>query len=622
MAEDCDDSEGKEIARRRRREETRDRDGRGNRLSSNDWPSRVSRKNGEPHSRLQGDASVRGAMEKSVKAYDMGLVAKLNGGAKSEPSNRNYFTQPQNYRPLSYTTPTPEEFPPSPLGLWRSSKEFIKSRTSNPIPIPSPGSQTPIERWAQADGIPPPLGLAEPVPGQPSFSPAFTEIRNSGDNASVSSYVTDNDAHSNGDARMRRSMSASLLGQGFDDSGIASSMQSRNSCDPYEDSDYQMDEAPYHHVYQMKRLTIQDARTPPKSNSYPSQVNHQRVGSKRRASSPPNEDTMNSEPTRKGVLLESVGSEIYDRSRRTSPIHQGGARNSPGGPSKCRASSGIFSSQVPRSASGSFASAAASSLTWSSSVGLSSLASSITTVDRGTPATSYTPSIDMEIIDAPFRQSQITLAANRPNNRQRTGSETTITATGAEKDTVAVKHLSAPKMAGAFICECCPKKPKKFETYEDLQLHETEKQYSCQYCSNRFKNKNEAERHQNSLHLRKHSWSCAALCGYEAAFHQSPQRPNAEICGYCGKEFPSPPQWDARVEHLTTEHKFGECNQSKKFYRADHFRQHLKHSHSGTSGKWTNVLENACMRDEIPPATGSLGLGTCATSAISEEGSD
>lgn len=48
MAEDCDDSEGKEIARRRRREETRDRDGRGNRLSSNDWPSRVSRKNGEP----------------------------------------------------------------------------------------------------------------------------------------------------------------------------------------------------------------------------------------------------------------------------------------------------------------------------------------------------------------------------------------------------------------------------------------------------------------------------------------------------------------------------------------------------------------------------------------------
>lgn len=48
------------------------------------------------------------------------------------------------------------------------------------------------------------------------------------------------------------------------------------------------------------------------------------------------------------------------------------------------------------------------------------------------------------------------------------------------------------------------------------------------------------------------------------------------------------------------EHKFGECNQTKKFYRADHFRQHLKHSHAGTSGKWTNVLENACMVEEAP----------------------
>jgi hypothetical protein len=52
---------------------------------------------------------------------------------------------------------------------------------------------------------------------------------------------------------------------------------------------------------------------------------------------------------------------------------------------------------------------------------------------------------------------------------------------------------------------------------------------------------------------------------------------------------------------LTTVHKFGECNNAKKFFRADHFRQHLKHSHAGTSGKWTNILENACMKEEQPP---------------------
>lgn len=59
--------------------------------------------------------------------------------------------------------------------------------------------------------------------------------------------------------------------------------------------------------------------------------------------------------------------------------------------------------------------------------------------------------------------------------------------------------------------------------------------------------------------------------------------------------------WEVRIGHLQEEHKFGECNQAKKFFRADHFRQHLKHSHAGTSGKWTNMLENSCMKDEPLP---------------------
>ncbi|KAI9643386.1 hypothetical protein NHQ30_008005 [Ciborinia camelliae] len=182
-----------------------------------------------------------------------------------------------------------------------------------------------------------------------------------------------------------------------------------------------------------------------------------------------------------------------------------------------------------------------------------------------------------------------------------------------------VKHNSAPSRQGGFICECCPKKPKKFDTQEELNAHEQEKQYECQYCRNRFKNKNEAERHQNSLHLRRHSWSCAALADWAHAFHPCPSRPNdADTCGYCGEDFPrsgvtspgpnGPPMrmatnddWDHRVAHLQEMHKFGECNHAKKFFRADHFRQHLKHSHAGTSGKWTNMLENACMIDEPPP---------------------
>jgi hypothetical protein len=48
-------------------------------------------------------------------------------------------------------------------------------------------------------------------------------------------------------------------------------------------------------------------------------------------------------------------------------------------------------------------------------------------------------------------------------------------------------------------------------------------------------------------------------------------------------------------------HKLGECNHAKTFFRADHFRQHLKHSHAATSGKWTNTIENACMKKEPLP---------------------
>ncbi|KAJ4125156.1 hypothetical protein NW765_015546 [Fusarium oxysporum] len=184
---------------------------------------------------------------------------------------------------------------------------------------------------------------------------------------------------------------------------------------------------------------------------------------------------------------------------------------------------------------------------------------------------------------------------------------------------IKVQMPNATKVQGFFMCECCPKKPKRCDTIEQLNAHEAEKRYECSFCESRFKNKNEAERHQNSLHVRRHSWSCSALSGYDQAFHDSTTRPGeADTCGYCGDEFPrsgrgpgtgalsgdNPPRhatdqdWDERTRHLEKVHKFRECNSSKKFFRADHFRQHVKHSHAGTCGKWTTLLENACMLEE------------------------
>ncbi|KAI0435633.1 hypothetical protein F4803DRAFT_557798 [Xylaria telfairii] len=167
-----------------------------------------------------------------------------------------------------------------------------------------------------------------------------------------------------------------------------------------------------------------------------------------------------------------------------------------------------------------------------------------------------------------------------------------------------------------FLCECCPKKPRVFETAEALSAHEREKQYECTYCGNRFKTKNEAERHQNTLHIRRQSWSCSELleAGYVHTFRRSsPQAGNtAASCCYCGIKIsetgagvdgnlPVEGVWDARLRHLKDAHKFGECNTSKKFYRADHFRQHLKHSHAAILGDGTSHLEAVCMKELAPP---------------------
>ncbi|KAI5864918.1 hypothetical protein GGS23DRAFT_619624 [Durotheca rogersii] len=166
-----------------------------------------------------------------------------------------------------------------------------------------------------------------------------------------------------------------------------------------------------------------------------------------------------------------------------------------------------------------------------------------------------------------------------------------------------------------LVCDCCPKRPKRFDTIEELRAHATGKQHECSYCGSRFKSKNEAERHQNSLHLRRHAWSCSAILkiGYKGVFHGSVSQPGvADTCGYCGKDFGrnggdgtsrlvDEKDWDYRCAHLKEAHRFGECDAEKRFYRADHFRQHLKHCHAGVLGKWINMLGNSCMLELPPP---------------------
>lgn len=67
-----------------------------------------------------------------------------------------------------------------------------------------------------------------------------------------------------------------------------------------------------------------------------------------------------------------------------------------------------------------------------------------------------------------------------------------------------------------------------------------------------------------------------------------------------GERVTTDQDWNERIVHLQDQHKFRECNSAKKFYRADHFRQHLKHSHAGIIGKWMNMMESVCMTENLP----------------------
>ncbi|KAK1997202.1 hypothetical protein LX36DRAFT_84438 [Colletotrichum falcatum] len=360
----------------------------------------------------------------------------------------------------------------------------------------------------------------------------------------------------------------------------------RNNSDDASSHGYEVEDMEMEETNSMKRLRIED----------PLRAHYDGPGAKRRASADPDDSVPLAFTTQGDLLRRREGNQRGSPTPRLSVIPQGSVSSiSSGG------RPGSYSSNLSL-LTGSIASMS-SSYGRVSPGGLSPGGISPSGTDPGcsspySATMSLNPSPRGSLSRAPHQR---TISESRPLASPRKLNE--------------VNKPGGTKISGFFMCDCCPKKPKKFETAEELAAHEAEKQYECSFCGNRFKNKNEAERHQNSLHVRRHSWSCSALSHYDRAFHDSTNRPGeADTCGYCGEEFPrngrgpgaSAPRhatdqdWEERIRHLQEVHKFRECNSSKKFFRADHFRQHLKHSHAGTSGKWTNMLENACMLDEDP----------------------
>ncbi|KAL9115534.1 MAG: hypothetical protein Q9227_000855 [Pyrenula ochraceoflavens] len=534
--------------------------------------------------RLQGERPLaQQSLNHSSNAYDKQVLSKI--GRPNSPPRPSFLSSiPETSRPnLELSHPT---------GDGNTSRRLAPTETSKLGELPSGWITSPSSTAVS--------------PNARSYRD-YTEFRS----PSVDSNAPSSTAETEYFARGRDSYRASTISSlpGTDESVSLPSRSKRGSYDQAYAGETEAD----YPVEETGAMRLRD-RTPPHSerrSSYSTQ------GVKRRASSPP--------PAREPSREEKVQAQgsSHDAFQRVPP-----------------------SQYLPRSPNTRFhpnhgsVSSTASSLglrngSYASSTGLSAGASSMTSVSsvgRHSPR-AVSPCSDVDPAqDSPYIGSASLNASPRTSvSASRTMQHSALSEI---KSPYIPRKMSGPspaslsvrsgvqRMSGLFICECCPKKPKKFDSAEELHIHEMEKQYTCQFCNNRFKNKNEAERHQNSLHLRRHSWSCAAISCPEAAFHpspshkhQTPNGPSADTCGYCGEDFANFPHrdWNARYEHLNSVHKFAECNHSKKFFRADHFRQHLKHSHAGASGKWTNMLENACMREEIPADTAPGTLSRAAS---------
>lgn len=180
-------------------------------------------------------------------------------------------------------------------------------------------------------------------------------------------------------------------------------------------------------------------------------------GLKRRASSPPSEAAREDRPTAAG------NTDLYHRRSQQMLVN----RNSP--VSRFHANQGSLSS--------------ASSLgqrtgSYASSYGLSIASSATSFSDRLSPG-ALSPSTETELGPiSPY------VAANRsgthnpsprgsltrmPLQRGPTENEPPHNRKLSSDSLIHSRHSSVSKMSGLYICECCPKKPKKFESEEELR---------------------------------------------------------------------------------------------------------------------------------------------------------
>jgi hypothetical protein len=252
---------------------------------------------------------------------------------------------------------------------------------------------------------------------------------------------------------------------------------SRHSSLTFDDSISQRgsyDASMYHQEDPIEDSHMRDLNLHDRHDRSPGSDENARAGQKRRASSPPRDLTRED---RSSVSSASAHSDIMHRRSlqqlpRASPIsrfhpsHSSISSVSSYGPRNGSLGSSLSNLSIPSSAATSYASGRISPSGLSPS--FESTESRLNVQFQSTKG--FSPNFAVAAVQHP-----------RPLSR----SSQHVPPKSPAASVAQSRKSHASHLQGVFICECCPKKPKKFDTEEDLRLHESEKQYTCAYCPNR-----------------------------------------------------------------------------------------------------------------------------------------
>ena len=389
-----------------------------------------------PSYRLQGERPLaQQSFQHSSQAYDKHLLSKI-GKTNSPPRQLCLIPGDLTHLGLSRPPHAKDGSNPQRLSVTDSATSF-----------------DPVSRWMTS---PASAGVS---PGSKPGWRDFTDYRSPSVDSSAPSSAVDSDYYT----RLRDSGRGSMSGPrpGTDDTFSLPSRSNRGSYDQQallteSETDFPMEE-----TGGFRKLNLDD-RTPP-HNGHRQPFSKQQ-GLKRRALSPPLEAARDDRgPTNSA----SQASDAHQRSGTAHPYPRSpNPRFHPNHGS-------VSSTSSVGLRNGSYA----------SSVGLSAAGSSMTSissVDRpspggASPCSDFDPNQDSAYghpnprnppsLTTHLATSRSPLSQNPPESR----SATVARAISAQAMLSDSKSGSTSRIGGAYMCECCPKKPKKFESEEELR---------------------------------------------------------------------------------------------------------------------------------------------------------